>query len=92
MRNYIEIQTTPEVTAVLWAAHRKELTVFESYTDPDGTCPMGNGSSQMDTAWGFEGAQTPLFRTVHTWDMDKDYKRKNEIVIHTLCVAIDVED
>ena len=90
---YKEIETSAEVVAVIWAKHRKELIVFESYTDPDGTCPMGNGMPKAETAWGISGSSDPLFRTVHTWETGEDwYTKTKEKVVHTLCVPMNEEE
>ena len=38
------------------------MCVHESYTDIDGTCPLGNGNPQWVTVWGLRETQTPLIK------------------------------
>jgi len=75
----MKIKTSAEVWAVIHARHNKDLTVFESYSAPDG----GENRSDkgvMYTGYGLKGADYPLMAAETTWDIDNErsYKRHNE--------------
>lgn len=87
-RRPIEVETSREVIAVLRARHDKQLCVFYSYSNPDGTCPMGNGQPQMDTWYGFREADFPLYHIRTTWlrDPDRPHQRLNGEHHYWLCL------
>ena len=87
-RRPIEVETSREVIAVLRARHDKQLCVFSSYSNPDGTCPMGNGQPQIDTWYGFREADFPLYHLQTTWLRDPyhPHHRLNEEHNYWLCL------
>lgn len=89
---YKKTQTSPEVYAVIMAKHRADLTVFESYSNPDGHCPLGSGSPEMFTSFGFKGSDFPTIAARTTWeDGGALYKRYNEKTEYWLCSGINEE-
>ncbi|GAB3416858.1 hypothetical protein NX774_12005 [Massilia agilis] len=90
MRDWKRIPTSAEVAAVIRARHGKELVVFSSFSDPDGTFNGGAGvRGRMETAWGFSGADAPILEARTTWDIDieQQYGRANEKHEYWLCAA-----
>jgi len=93
MRNYKRIPTSAEVCAVIRVRHSKELTVFSTFSDPDGTFNGGPGEfGRMETSYGFNGfnCDYPLIEYRTTWEIDHDQpsKRVNEKHEYWLCVAL----
>lgn len=82
MRNEFErIPTSPEVYAVIRARHGSQMTVYATFSDPDGTFNGGPGErGRMETVWGIEGCDFPILEARTTWDIDPDqsHKRINE--------------
>ena len=85
---YTEVETSREVVSVIYARHEAQLTPHASYSNPDGTCPLGNGRPQMDTWYGFRLADCPLYHIRTTWDRDleRKYERLNEKHEYWLCI------
>lgn len=95
MAEWKRISTSAEVAAVIRARHGKELVVFSSFSDPDGTFNGGAGErGRMETAWGFKGADAPILEARTTWDIDPehDYRRINEQHEYWLCAATQPKD
>lgn len=95
MANWIRIPTSAEVAAVIRARHGKELTVFGSFSDPDGRFNGGAGDQgRMDTMWGFNGADAPILEARTTWGIDpeQEHKRINEKHDYFLCCGQTDED
>ncbi len=88
------IETSAEVWSVIMARHRSELTVFSSYSNPDGSCPLGGGTPTMETSYGFKNSDAPIMRAKTTWDgpSDGSYKRENEKSQYWLCVIKEEEE
>ncbi len=57
--NYEWIETTPSVYRAIYASHKDELSVFESYTDNDNNYKL----RAQTTAWGFEKASHPIIKS-----------------------------
>lgn len=98
MSEYRSVPTTYEVWNQIRLAHAKDLTVFSSFTDPDGSF-MGSGQGRADTAYGFKDGTVPVMRAESTWDNEPwDYegvrlsKRVNEQHEYWLCYAIEDDD
>jgi hypothetical protein len=94
MADWIRIPTSPEVAAVIRARHGKDLVVFASFSDPNGTFNDGPGEhGRMETAWGFKDSVVPILEARTTWDIDpeNEYKRLNEQHEYWLCTAKQVE-
>jgi len=81
MADYLKIPTSPEVWAVIRSRHGKEMGVYSSFSDPDGTFNGGPGErGEMQTAWALPGADFPIIEARTTWDIDPEqpHKRINE--------------
>jgi hypothetical protein len=90
MADWLRIQTSAEVAAVIRARHGKQLVVFASFSDPDGTFNGGAGErGRMETAWGFNGASDPILEARTTWEIDPEqrHKRINEQHEYWLCAS-----
>jgi len=88
MADYIKIPTSAEVWAVIRARHGKEMSVYSSFSDPDGTFNGGFGEvGRMETAWALKHADYPLIEAKTVWDIDpeKPYKRLNETTEYWVC-------
>jgi hypothetical protein len=88
--NYIQITTSAEVWAVIKARHGRDLKVFESFSDPDGTFNGGPGEiGNMVTAYGFDGASDPIIKAQTLWriDPEKPHLRIDEEHRYWLCIA-----
>lgn len=88
--SYIQISTSAEVWAVIKARHGKDLTVFESFSNPDGTFNGGPGEfGRMVTAYGFKGAREPIIKAETMWriDPDRPHARIDETHHYWLCVG-----
>lgn len=88
--SYTQITTSAEVWAVIKARHGNDLTVFESFSDPDGTFNGGPREfGRMMTAYGFKGATEPIIKAQTTWriDPDRPHARIHEIHQYWLCVG-----
>ena len=57
---YKMIPTTPEVYRAIYAAHKDDLSCFESYTEMDN---HGDKLKAQITGWGFTGAEHPIIRS-----------------------------
>jgi hypothetical protein len=67
------IETSAEVYAVIMAKHKKEMSVFSSYTDTTGTCHLwSNGHPEMMTEWGFNKSDKPLLKAESTKEHESD--------------------
>jgi len=74
-----EIKISAEVYAALWAFFGKRLTAAESYSNPSGDCPLGNGKPEMYTAFALDDMQTPLLSVRTTWERgENEWDRVNE--------------
>ena len=57
------IETSPEVCAVIFARHKKDLKPHASFTDMTGTgYEFSSGKPEVMTEWGFSGSETPLLK------------------------------
>lgn len=76
--NMVKIETSPEVWAVIKARHHEDLTVFGTYSAPEGS--EFSDQCEMYTEYGFKDADVPLMAARTTWDRDPEtsYKRINE--------------
>jgi len=92
MCDYKKIPTSPEVWAVIKAAH-KELCVFSSYSAPDGDLYGNPDKSRMMTEYGFRGCNCPIMGAETTWDKnpDKPHERINEHSNYWLCASVDCD-
>jgi hypothetical protein len=93
MSGYKKIPTSAEVCAVIRARHNADMTVFATFSDPDGTFNGGPGErGRMDTAYGLKGCDWPLIEYRTTWDIDQDpersYKRHNEKHEYWICIPL----
>ena len=91
------VLTSPEVWAVIFARHGKDLKVFSSYSNPTGDCHLGGGIPTMETSYGFDGSDFALVRAKTTWKTtwgkgDPEYKRVNEKHEYWLCLPKKDED
>ena len=92
---YTLTPTTRAVAAILHAEHN--LRVYGSYSNPDGTCPMGNGDPEMMTLWSINGTHQPILQTITTWKLDKTQPPNKRVRIdeeskYWLCVAMECCD
>lgn len=88
---YRKVTTSAEVWAVIKAKHGKDLVVFSSFSDPDGTfCGGSGGTGRMETAYGFVNADYPIMEAKTTWEisLDQPHKRINEAHEYWLCLPI----
>jgi hypothetical protein len=95
MSEYNKIPTSAEVCAVIRARHNDGMTVFSTFSDPDGTFNGGSGErGRMDTAYGFKGCDWPLIEYRTTWEIDHStpYKRVNEKCEYWLCIPLRDEE
>jgi hypothetical protein len=90
MSDFKRTSTSAEVYAVLRARHGDAMTVFASFSDPDGTFVGGDGTrGRMETVWALMDA--PLLEVRTTWDIDpaKPSTRINSKNEYWLCAATD---
>ena len=90
MRSYYRrVPTTRVVWAVLHAVHL-DLSVFGSYSAPDGDQFGNPNKGKMFTSYGFKGEDYPLIETETTWDITSrdPCKRENEQTLFWLCCPI----
>jgi len=83
MKEYRLIETNAAVYSEIYATHRTELTVHESFTDIDGVRhEVGNYKPMVDTRWGFKDADYPLIVSIGSKnDMhDKEWEYKYYLV------------
>ena len=88
------IPTSAEVIACIRIKHDKDLRVFSSFSDPDGTWQGGPGEKgRMMTEYCFKFQSIPLFKMETTWEIgNPSWERKNEKTEYWLCVADNEED
>lgn len=83
------IPTSAEVIACIRIKHKDDLTVFSSFSDPEGNGTHG----RMMTEYCFKFQSIPLFRMETTWEIgNPSWERKNEKTEYWLCVAENEED
>ncbi len=46
----------------IFAENKPNLCAFSSFTDMEGTHPIGNGNRQIITEWGLKGGDKPLLK------------------------------
>lgn len=67
MNEYTLVPTTAAVYAAIYATHKDNMTVHESFTDTEGCMHhLGNYKPKMDTRWGFRDADYPLIVNIST--------------------------
>ena len=88
------IPTSAEVIACIRIKHKDDLTVFSSFSDPDGTWQGDAGETgRMMTEYCFKFQSIPLFKMETTWEIrSPSWDRKNEKTEYWLCVAEKEED
>lgn len=91
--NYKKIPTTPEVWSVIRASHR-ELTVFSSYSAPEGDMFGDPSICKMMTEYGFSDCDVPIIGAETTWKRhpEEQYKRDQEKHKYWLCVGINEDE
>lgn len=70
------VETSPEVYAVIFARHKKDLTPFASFSNPEPS--YLSSQPQMLTEWAFSGATQPILKHVSSWD----HGRREETIEH----------
>lgn len=90
MDDYKKIETSAEVWAVIRAKHGKELKVFSTFSDPDGSF-CGGDEATMYTAYGFEGCDTPIIEAETKWTIDRErpHSRTDEKTKYWICLGIE---
>jgi|TARA_R110000851_G_scaffold310388_1_gene470174 hypothetical protein len=53
----------------VFSENKPNLCPHSSFTDMDGTSPLGNGGPQVITEWGLRDSDTPLIK-VHSEEVD----------------------
>lgn len=87
MPRTIHVPTSPEVWAVIKAAH-PELVVFSSFSDPHDQ--HGTGTCTMKTSYGFKHcADHPIISAETTWEKSEknSWERVNEKHSYWICVG-----
>jgi hypothetical protein len=91
--DYVRKTTSAEVWAVIRARHHVDMTVFSSYSAPDGNPDGDLDKCEMMTEYGFNGDEVPLIGCRTTWTKKRDsYERLDEIHHYWLCVARETLD
>lgn len=68
---YLCVETSAEVWAVIQARHGKQLRVFSSFSDPSGTQFGGGGTEgRMETTYGFARGDHPVIGAKTTWTIE----------------------
>ena len=75
----MQIPTSPEVYAVLWARHRKDLELYS-------TASMPCGERLMETNWSLKGSELPFMGSRTTWDDGPGDARENVETVQYLFV------
>jgi hypothetical protein len=84
-----KIPVSAEVVAVLRAHFYGRTQVYSTFSDPDGSHPLGTGRPTMFTEWGIEDSPIPLFGAETTWDRGADrHARMNAKTDHWICIPI----
>jgi hypothetical protein len=60
----MEEQITVEEYFEIFSKNKPNLCVHSSFTDMDGTHPLGNGDRQIVTVWGLRDSDSPLIKAV----------------------------
>lgn len=63
------IKTDKHVYGSIYREHRKNLTVFSSFSNPHPS--ELQYQPEMLTEWGFKEANRPLIKSVIKWEVDK---------------------
>ena len=94
MDDWIKIQTTAEVWAVIRARHHEQLEVFASASFPDGHPMHGPSDCSMYTLYGFKGADFPFMGAETTWtkNQEKPSERIDEEHEYWLCLNKEQEE
>lgn len=93
MRDYKRVSTIYEVWKAIKLAH-DDLTVFGSYSAPDGDYYGDPSRGKMFTSYGFRQGDYPIMEAETTWDIscEEPYKRVNEEHKYWLCLPMKEED
>jgi len=92
--NYKRIPTSKEVYCAKMDRHYEDLSVFSSYSAPNGDYYGNPDVCRMMTEWGFKGADFPILGIETTWDRQPKgvYERVNEQHKYWLCVVVEEND
>lgn len=61
MQDYTLVETNAAVYSAIYATHKEQLSVHESFTDIEGVMHhLGNYRPKIDTRWGFKNSDYPL--------------------------------
>lgn len=63
-----KLTTTGDVYWAILKAHANDLTVFETFSDPDGSF-TGGSRGEVLTVWGLKGSDFPIMGARTTWDI-----------------------
>ena len=86
-----KVYTSAEVYAVIMARH-PEMTVFGSYSAPDGDHFGDPSRAKMFTEWGFYDSDIPTVGVETTWDAGNGSKREHLKSEYWLCFPVsDIE-
>lgn len=90
---YRKIPTSYEVYRTILNEHHEQLSVFSSFSAPDGDSFGNPDQARMMTEWGFKTADCPIMGAESTWDIDRANVliRNNEAHRYWLCLPIDDE-
>lgn len=93
---WTKVKTSGSVYSLLLETHKDDLTVFESFSDPDGGM-RGGSTGEMETVWGLKGADCALFGARTTWDIARDEElgipfRNNQQTEYWLCKPVEDND
>jgi hypothetical protein len=85
------VRTSKEVCKALYNTHKKELSVFSTYSDPGGRY-TGGTKGAMFTSWGLKDFETPLFCIENSWDIHPGQEaRFNETTDFWLLITVEEE-
>lgn len=77
--DYLCVETSAEVWAVIQARHRNQLRVFSSFSDPSGTQFGGGGTEgRMETTYGFARGDHPVIGAKTTWTIDGEVRGERQ--------------
>ena len=88
MSEYICIDTSAEVYAVIMAAHRESLEGFSSYSAPEGSPIHHPSTGVMKTEFAFKNTKVPIIGINTCWEIvdgkEKPGTRKHK---YWLCIG-----
>jgi len=81
------LETNQYVFNAIWLAHKSNLKIYSSYSNPSGGCRLGSGYPEMETVYCFDGSNVPFIKAY--WSEEIKGQRVHR---YWFCINHEVDD